>query len=301
MKKNFISKIKKVLVLATFLTFMSCNLSNTADISIDGSSTVGPITNAVVEEFALKNKGIDIAVGVSGTGGGFKKFVTGEIDIANASRPIKDKEKEKAKENGIEFLEVQVAIDGITVAVNSKNDWITKMTDEELKKLWENGSKIKKWSDINPSYPNLEIKLYGPDQDSGTFDYFVEEILGHNNKIRADYSPASDDNQLVLGIEGDKGAIGYFGYAYYLAQKDRLKAVNVNGISPSEENIRDGKYKPLSRPLYIYVNKKSLKEKQKVKDFVLFYLENAKTLVKEEGYVALKDYEEIKKIVNNIK
>ena len=293
--------MKKVVLIMLLMLMLSCKFNNDSDVSIDGSSTVGPITNAVVEEFALENKGVDIAVGVSGTGGGFKKFVAGEIDIANASRPIKDSERKKAEENGIEFLELNVAIDGITVVLNSKNDWISQMTDEELKKLWEHDSKIKKWNDINPNYPNIDIKLYGPDQDSGTYDYFIEEILGHDNKIRADYSPASDDNQLVHGVEGDRGAIGYFGYAYYLAQKDKLKAMDINGVSPTDENIMEGKYKPLSRPLYIYVNKKSLIEKPLVKSFVLFYFQKANQLVKEEGYVQLKNYEEIEKLINSIK
>lgn len=293
--------MKKVVLIILLMLMLSCKFNNDSDVSIDGSSTVGPITNAVVEEFALENKGVDIAVGVSGTGGGFKKFVAGEIDIANASRPIKDSERKKAEENGIEFLELNVAIDGITVVLNSKNDWISQMTDEELKKLWEHDSKIKKWSDINPNYPNIDIKLYGPDQDSGTYDYFIEAILGHDNKIRADYSPASDDNQLVHGVEGDRGAIGYFGYAYYLAQKDKLKAMDINGVSPTDENIMEGKYKPLSRPLYIYVNKKSLIEKPLVKLFVLFYFQKANQLVKEEGYVPLKNYEEIEKLINSIK
>ena len=293
--------MKKVVLIMLLMLMLSCKFNNDSDVSIDGSSTVGPITNAVVEEFALENKGVDIAVGVSGTGGGFKKFVAGEIDIANASRHIKDSERKKAEENGIEFLELNVAIDGITVVLNSKNDWISQMTDEELKKLWEHDSKIKKWNDINPNYPNIDIKLYGPDQDSGTYDYFIEEILGHDNKIRADYSPASDDNQLVHGVEGDRGAIGYFGYAYYLAQKDKLKAMDINGVSPTDENIMEGKYKPLSRPLYIYVNKKSLTEKPLVKSFVLFYFQKANQLVKEEGYVPLKNYEEIEKLINSIK
>ena len=293
--------MKKVVLIMLLMLMLSCKFNNDSDVSIDGSSTVGPITNAVVEEFALENKGVDIAVGVSGTGGGFKKFVAGEIDIANASRPIKDSERKKAEENGIEFLELNVAIDGITVVLNSKNDWISQMTDEELKKLWEHDSKIKKWNDINPNYPNIDIKLYGPDQDSGTYDYFIEEILGHDNKIRADYSPASDDNQLVHGVEGDRGAIGYFGYAYYLAQKDKLKAMDINGVSPTDENIMEGKYKPLSRPLYIYVNKKSLIEKPLVKSFVLFYFQKANQLVKEEGYVPLKNNEEIEKLINSIK
>ena len=292
---------KGLILLVLFVSVvLSCDLSNRADIVIDGSSTVSPITNAVVEEFALENKGIDIAVGVSGTGGGFKKFVAGEIDIANASRPMKPEEEKKAKNSGVEYIRIQVAIDGLTVVVNSQNNWISDVAEEELKKLWEEGSKIKKWSDINPSWPSLQIKFYGPDQDSGTYDYFLEEIIGHKGKLRADYSPASDDNQLVQGIEGDKGAIGYFGYAYYLAEKDKLKALNINGISPTEENIRLEKYLPLSRPLYIYVNKKSIREKPLIKKFVLFYLENAYMLVKEEGYVPLKSYDDQKREIEKI-
>lgn len=289
---------KIVMILATICFFMSCDINTEADVSIDGSSTVAPITNAVIEEYAIKNRGVDIASGTSGTGGGFKKFITGEIDIVNASRHIKKEEAEKAKKNGIEYVEIQIGIDGITVVVNKENDWIVEITDEELKKLWEKDSKIKKWSDLNPKYPNIDIKLYAPDQDSGTYEYFVEEILGKGNKPRIDYSPAADDNQLVLGVEGDKGSLGYFGYAYYLAQKDKLKGLRINVVEPTEENIREGRYKPLSRPLYIYVNKKSLKEKEKVKSFVLFYLDNATQLVREEGYIPLKNYEKQKKLIN---
>ncbi len=294
-------KKRLLLVILSIFFILSCDMSNRADIVIDGSSTVSPITNAVVEEFALENKGIDIAVGVSGTGGGFKKFVTGELDIANASRPIKKEEAEKAKKAGMEYMELQIATDGLTVVVNSQNNWISDVNEEELKKLWQEGSDIKKWSDMNPSWPDVQIKLYGPDQDSGTYDYFLEEIVGHKGRLRADYSPASDDNQLVQGIEGDKGAIGYFGYAYYLAQKDKLKALNINGVAPTEENIRSGKYIPLSRPLYIYVNKQSIKDKPLVKKFLLFYLKNAGQLVREEGYVPLSDYSEQEREIERIK
>ena len=294
-------KKRLLLVILSIFFILSCDMSNRADIVIDGSSTVSTITNAVVEEFALENKGIDIAVGVSGTGGGFKKFVTGELDIANASRPIKKEEAEKAKKAGMEYMELQIATDGLTVVVNSQNNWISDVNEEELKKLWQEGSDIKKWSDMNPSWPDVQIKLYGPDQDSGTYDYFLEEIVGHKGRLRADYSPASDDNQLVQGIEGDKGAIGYFGYAYYLAQKDKLKALNINGVAPTEENIRSGKYIPLSRPLYIYVNKQSIKDKPLVKKFLLFYLKNAGQLVREEGYVPLSDYSEQEREIERIK
>ena len=186
------------------------------EIIIDGSSTVAPISSAVAEEFFRENRNVNIAIGISGTGGGFKKFAVGEIDIANASRKIKEKEAKEAKKNGVEYIELQVALDGIAVVVNKENTWAQELTEEDLKKIWENGSKIMKWKDINPAWPVEPIKLYGPDQDSGTFDYFVEEILGKDGQIRIDYSPSSDDNQLVQGVEGDKGSLGFFGDAYYI-------------------------------------------------------------------------------------
>ena len=260
------------------------------EIIIDGSSTVAPISSAVAEEFFRENRNVNIAIGISGTGGGFKKFAVGEIDIANASRKIKEKEAKEAKKNGVEYIELQVALDGIAVVVNKENTWAQELTEEDLKKIWENGSKIMNWKEINPSWPSEIIKLYGPDQDSGTFDYFVEEILGKDGQIRIDYSPSSDDNQLVQGVEGDKGSLGFFGYAYYIEQKDKLNAIAVNGIKPTDETVKTGKYKPLSRPLYIYVNKKSLKEKPEVRAFVEYYLKNASKAVKLTGYVPLSDY-----------
>ena len=260
------------------------------EIIIDGSSTVAPISSAVAEEFFRENRNVNIAIGISGTGGGFKKFAVGEIDIANASRKIKEKEAKEAKKNGVEYIELQVALDGIAVVVNKENTWAQELTEEDLKKIWENGSKIMNWKEINPSWPSEVIKLYGPDQDSGTFDYFVEEILGKDGQIRIDYSPSSDDNQLVQGVEGDKGSLGFFGYAYYIEQKDKLNAIAVNGIKPTDETVKTGKYKPLSRPLYIYVNKKSLKEKPEVRAFVEYYLKNASKAVKLTGYVPLSDY-----------
>ena len=260
------------------------------EIIIDGSSTVAPISSAVAEEFFRENRNVNIAIGISGTGGGFKKFAVGEIDIANASRKIKEKEAKEAKKNGVEYIELQVALDGIAVVVNKENTWAQELTEEDLKKIWENGSKIMNWKEINPSWPSEVIKLYGPDQDSGSFDYFVEEILGKDGQIRIDYSPSSDDNQLVQGVEGDKGSLGFFGYAYYIEQKDKLNAVAVNGVRPTDETVKTGKYKPLSRPLYIYVNKKSLKEKPEVRAFVEYYLKNASKAVKLTGYVPLSDY-----------
>ena len=293
MKKNLLGLLGLLMIWSCGNSALGTNSTMKelkGEIIIDGSSTVAPISSAVAEEFFRKNKGVNIAIGISGTGGGFKKFAVGEIDIANASRKIKEKEAKEAKKNGIEYIELEVALDGIAVVVNKENTWAQELTEEDLKKIWENGSKIMKWKDINPAWPVEPIKLYGPDQDSGTFDYFVEEILGKDGQIRIDYSPSSDDNQLVQGVEGDKGSLGFFGYAYYIEQKDKLNAIAVNGIKPTDETVKTGKYKPLSRPLYIYVNKKSLKEKPEVRAFVEYYLKNASKAVKLTGYVPLSDY-----------
>ena len=290
-----------LLLVASTIMLMSCgggastNSSESAaklsgEVVVDGSSTVAPVTQAVAEEFAKENSEVNVSVGISGTGGGFKKFVKGEIDISDASRPIKPEEAEEAKKNGIEYLELKVGLDGLTVVTNKENTWAKDVSVEDLKKIWTDGSTVKTWKDVNPAWPAEPIKLYGPDQDSGTYDYFIEEILGKDGKIRKDYSPSSDDNQLVQGVEGDKGALGYFGYAYYLEQKDKLKALSINGISPSDETVKNGTYKPLSRPLYIYINKKSFTEKAQVKSFVQFYIKNAAELVKSSGYVPLDDY-----------
>ncbi|MDK2821453.1 MAG: phosphate transport system substrate-binding protein [Clostridia bacterium] len=257
-------------------------------IEIDGSSTVYPITEAVAEEFMTKNPNVMVTVGVSGTGGGFKRFIKGETDINDASRPIKDSEAQEAKDNGIEYVPMTVAYDGITVVVNKDNNWVDKLTVEELKKIWEPGSSVKKWSDIRSNWPDEEIKLYGPGTDSGTFDYFTEEICGEEGASRSDYMASEDDNQLVQGVAGDKYALGYFGYAYYSENTDKLKAVAIdNGegaIEPTMETINNGSYVPLSRPIFIYVSKKSLKRPE-VKEFVKFYMENASRLSREVGYV----------------
>ena len=251
--------MKKILLLASLsLLLVGCGGSKQGtglkgEVLIDGSSTVAPISQAVAEEFSKENSDVNVSVGISGTGGGIKKFVSGEIDIADASRAMKPEELASAKKNGIEFIELKIGLDGITIVGNPQNTWAQNLTTEDLKKIWADGSTIKTWKDVNPAWPAEPIKLYGPDQDSGTYDYFIEEILGKDGKIRKDYSPSSDDNQLVQGVEGDKGALGYFGYAYYLEQKDKLKAFSVNGILPSDETVKNGTYKPLSRPLYIYI------------------------------------------------
>ena len=289
--------MKKILLLASLsLLLVGCGGSKEGtglkgEVLIDGSSTVAPISQAVAEEFSKENSDVNVSVGISGTCGVFKKFVTGEIGIVDASRAMKPEELSTAQKNGIEFIELKIGLDGLTVVANPENTWAQNLTTEDLKKIWADGSTVKTWKDVNPAWPAEPIKLYGPDQDSGTYDYFIEEILGKDGKIRKDYSPSSDDNQLVQGVEGDKGALGYFGYAYYLEQKDKLKALSINGISPSDETVKNGTYKPLSRPLYIYINKKSFTEKAQVKSFVQFYIKNAAELVKSSGYVPLDDYD----------
>lgn len=262
-------------------------------VSIDGSSTVYPISEAVAEEFMAANEGkVRVTVGLSGTGGGFKRFCAGETDISNASRPIKDSEKEQCAASNIEFLEFPVASDGLTVAVNPANTFVQCLTVAELKKIWEPGSTVKNWSDVRAGLPNREIKLYGPGTNSGTFDYFTEAINGKEDASRADYTASEDDNVLVQGVEGDAEALGYFGYAYYKENATKLKAVGIdNGagcVLPSEETVRNTTYKPLSRPLMIYVSKPAL-ARPEVRAFVKFYLENSATLVPQVGYVALED------------
>lgn len=265
----------------------------TGTIKVDGSSTVFPITEAAAEEFRAVQPDVQVTVGVSGTGGGMKKFTAGEIDIADASRPIKDSEAAAAKEKGIDYVEIPVAYDGLSVVVNKENTFVDKFTVEELKKIWEPNSKVKLWSDVRPEWPKEEIKLYGPGTDSGTFEYFTEAIVGEAKKSRADYTASEDDNVLVQGIAGDKNSLGYFGYAYYEENADKLKLVPIdsgdgNAVLPSAESIKDGSYKPLSRPLFIYLNKASL-QKPEVKEFAKFYIENAPDLVKSVFYVPLEE------------
>ncbi|MCI0651822.1 MAG: PstS family phosphate ABC transporter substrate-binding protein [Planctomycetes bacterium] len=259
-------------------------------IRIDGSSTVGPISAAVGEEFSKLNRDVKIAVAISGTGGGFKKFSAGETDISDASRPIKDAEAKKAKENGIEFIELPVAFDGISMVVNPANKFVDKLTVEELKKIWAPESKIKLWSEVRTGWPEKPIHLYGAGTDSGTFDYFTEAINGKAQACRADYTASEDDNVLVKGVSGDESALGFFGYAYYVENKDKLRIIPIDGgkgaIAPSDDSINDGTYSPLSRPIFIYVSKAAA-ERPEVAAFVRFYLEHAPTLVPEVGFVPL--------------
>ena len=260
-------------------------------ILIDGSSTVYPITEAVAEEFRSDFPRIRVNIGVSGTGGGFKKFAVGEIDINNASRRIKRKEAKKASKNNIRFLEVPVAFDGITVVINTANTWANKMTVRELKKLWDRGSTVKTWKDLNSSWPDRKIKLYGPGTDSGTFDYFTKAINGKSGRCRSDFTKSEDDNVLVKGVSGDIDALGFFGFAYYKENRDDLQAVSIatkenNFVTPSEKTINNSTYKPLSRPVFIYVNTDTY-QKEEVQAFINFYIRKAKDLVTEVGYIPL--------------
>ncbi|NQW17002.1 MAG: PstS family phosphate ABC transporter substrate-binding protein [Chloroflexi bacterium] len=267
-------------------------LSGTID--VDGSSTVFPITQAVAEEFRKVHSKVQIPVGISGTGGGFKRFVTGETDISDASRAIKDSEAETAVSNGIEYIELKVAFDGLSIVVNPDNDFAQCLTVDELARIWEPGSSVDNWSEVRGGFPDRDLRLYGPDTDSGTFDYFTAEVVGEEDASRADYTASADDNVLVQGVGGDRNSLGYFGYAYAKENPDKIKIVGVdsgNGcVSPTVVTINDGSYSPLSRPLYIYVNKAAL-EREEVTEFLKFYLANAATLSAEVGYVGLPDAE----------
>ena len=266
----------------------------TGTIEIDGSSTVAPVTEAVAEEYRKFQGDVLVNVGISGSGGGFKRFTAGETDISDASRHIRESEAATAAGNSIGYVELLVGVDGLSVMVNPQNDFVDCMTVEQLRLLWAPESAVDSWSDLDASWPDRKINLYGPGTDSGTFDYFTEEIMGEAKLSRADYTRSEDDNVLVQGISGDRNALGYFGYAYYSQNTDKLKLVAVDGgngcVTPSVETIADGSYGALSRPLFIYVNEASL-ERPEVRDFVEFYLLNAAHLNEEVGYVPLSEQE----------
>lgn len=281
------------MTLLAALSFAPSASAAPAVVKIDGSSTVFPITEAVAEEFQKAKKGaVNVTVGISGTGGGFKKFCRGETDVANASRPILKKEMDDCARAGIRYYEMPIAYDALTVMVNPQNTFIKSMSVAELKKIWEPGAqgKINSWKDVNPAWPDQKIKLYGAGSDSGTFDYFTEAIVGKAKSSRGDYTASEDDNVLVQGIAGDKGALGYFGFAYYIENQKKLKAVAIDGgkgpVAPTPENVDNGSYQPLSRPIFIYVSEKSL-DKPEVKEFVEFYMKSAAPLVKEVKYIPL--------------
>ncbi len=262
------------------------------EVKLDGSSTVFPIAEAAAEEFQKEYPNVRVTVGLSGTGGGFKKFANGEIDISNASRKIKDEESKKAAANKVEFVELPLANDGISVVVNPGNKFVKSLTLAQLKAIWEPGSKVKTWKDVDPSWPADAIKLYGPGADSGTFDFFTEHVMGTARLSRNDYVASEDDNVLVTGVSRDKNALAYFGYAYFIENKKALRDIPIaeNGkepVAPTEQTIESGSY-TLARPLLVYVNTKSA-QRPEVKAFVEFMMKNAAELSKGVGYVPLKD------------
>jgi phosphate transport system substrate-binding protein len=258
----------------------------------DGSSTVGPLTTAAAERFQRENEDVRVTVGISGTGGGFERFCAGETDLSNASRPIKAEEEEACAAEEIEYVELQVANDALTVVVNPENDWTTCLTVEQLKTIWEPGSKVDSWNDVDPSFPDQELTLFGAGTDSGTFDYFTEEINGEEGASRSDYSATEDDNVTVRGVSGDKGALGYFGFSYFEENQGDVKAVEIDGgdgcVAPSVESAQSGEYKPLARPLFVYAKQTSL-ERQEVRDFLTYMLDNATEIAEAAQFVPLTE------------
>ena len=261
-------------------------------VAVDGSSTVAPISEAIAEEFQGANPGVRVTVGIAGTGGGFKRFCAGETDISDASRPITDAERESCAAAGIEFVEMPVAWDGLSIVVNPSNDFAECLTVAELKKIWEPNSKVTSWRDVRSDFPAQPIKLYGPGTDSGTFDYFTEVINGKAKSSRPDYQASEDDNVLVQGVAGDQFALGYFGHAYVSKNPDKLKVVGVDSgtgcIQPTDETITNQTYTPLSRPLLLYVKRASM-ARPEVKEFIRFFMDEAKAIVPTTGYLALDD------------
>jgi phosphate transport system substrate-binding protein len=295
-KLNRFSVVSAIaLVTATVgLSVSAVRSQSPSTVKVDGSSTVFPITEAVAEDFQQQKQGaVRVTVGVSGTGGGFKKFCRGETEISNASRPILEKEMAACKKAGIQYIELPVAYDALTVVVSPSNNWAKSMTVAELKKIWEPAAqgKVTNWSQVRQGWPDAPMKLFGAGADSGTFDYFTEAIVGKSKSSRTDYTASEDDNVLVQGVSRDKNALGYFGYAYYAANQGKLKAVAIdNGkgsaVLPSKQTVENGNYQPLSRPIFIYVNAKAA-ERDEVKQFVEYYLSNAPKLVSEVQYVPL--------------
>ena len=275
------------------LSMAACGSSSDSSVSnlsgaiaIDGSSTVYPVTEAVAEEFQIANPDTRVTVGVSGTGGGFTKFCVSDTDISGASRPIKDNERELCAENGVEFIELRVGLDGLAVVKNKDNNYLNDLSMDQLAKVWGPASEdsVMKWSQVDSSFPAEDIDLYGPGTDSGTFDFFTEEVNGEGGASRGDYTPSEDDNVLVTGIAGNEHSMGYFGYAYYAENMDVLGIVKVNGVTPSNETVSNGSY-ALSRPLYIYVSINSLQKKEQVLEFVRYYLsDEGIAMVIEVGY-----------------
>ncbi|MEK4137773.1 PstS family phosphate ABC transporter substrate-binding protein [Kurthia sp. FSL E2-0154] len=253
-------------------------------ISGDGSSTVAPIMEAIVEEYSAVQPKVQVSVGVSGTGGGFEKFINGETDFSDASRPIKEEEAAKLKEKNIDYTELKIAFDGLSIVVNKENTWLKDATVDEIKKIWLEDGKEKKWSDINPKWPNEKIVYYSPGTESGTYDYFVNDILEGKDIVKS-ATLSEDDNVLVKGVESDKNAIGYFGFAYYVANKDKLQVVKVDGVEPTHDTIESGEYTPLSRPLFVYVKNEAVKNNSVMYNFTEYMVKNAGPMAEAVGYV----------------
>lgn len=270
-------------------------------ISGDGSSTVAPIMEGVVEEYSATQPKVKVSVGVSGTGGGFEKFINGETDFSNASRPIKEEEAAKLKEKSIDYTEMKIAYDGLSIVVNKENDWMKDVTVEELKKIWTEDGTEKKWSDINKAWPNEKIVYYSPGTESGTYDYFVNDILEEADLVKS-ATLSEDDNVLVKGVESDKNAIGYFGFAYYVANKEKLQIVKVNGVEPTHDTIKSGEYTPLSRPLFVYVKNEAVKNNPVMYNFLEYMIRNSGEMAEAVGYVKTpeadydKDLESLEKL-----
>lgn len=268
--------------------------ARTSTIAIDGSSTVFPISEAIAEEFQMANRDLRVTVGVAGTGGGMKKFCRGELDIANASRPIQKEEMAACEAAGIRFFELPIAYDALTVVVNPANDWLKEISIDELRKIWEPGAQgtVTRWNQVNPAWPDSPINLYGAGADSGTFDYFTEVVTGKAKSSRGDYTASEDDNVLVQGVANDVNALGYFGFAFYIDNRDKVRSLPIRGgegqaaVQPSVESVIDGSYMPLARPMFIYVSEKAY-ARDEVKQFLSFYLENVGRLAGEVNYVPL--------------
>jgi phosphate transport system substrate-binding protein len=261
-------------------------------ITADGSSTVGPFVTKAAEDFK-DAEGVDVTVGISGTGGGFERFCAGETDLSNASRPIDEEEQALCADGGVEYIEFRVATDALTNVVNTENDWATCLTVEQLNAIWKPGSQVANWNQVDPQFPDVPLKLYGAGTDSGTFDYFTDVINGEEGASRTDYQATEDDNVTVQGVAGDRGALGYFGFSYFEENQDRLKAVEVDGgngcVAPSAETAQDGSYTPLSRPLFVYVKQSSFDENEDVRNFVAYMLDNNQAIAEGAQFVALSD------------
>jgi len=287
-----VAALAAIVVLATAACGGGDGGGSGGTITADGSSTVGPFTTKAAEDFKAQG-GVDVTVGISGTGGGFERFCRDETDISNASRPIKDEEAAICADGGIEYLELTVATDALTNVVNPENTWVDCLTVDQLKSIWEPGSKVDSWRDVDESYPDVPLRLYGAGTDSGTFDYFTDAIVGEEGASRTDYNASEDDNVTVQGVAGERGGLGYFGFSYFEENQGRLKALEIDGgsgcVAPSVASAQDGTYAPLSRPLFVYVKRSSFDDDENLRDFVAYMLDNEQTIAEEARFVPLSD------------